>query len=253
MLKVICVLRSGGDYDPRYVVALGRGVRRHLQGPFEFVCMTDQPEDVSAVCKDAGIECSVRILQYDWPGWFAKIEVLEEPGPSLYLDLDTVIVGDISPLADAVESLGTEDLIGLSDLYRPKIWQTGIMGWTSPLKGAVERFIARSNNCSWKFRSGRVYLQTRTYDRYDGDAEWIRPDAEEEGRYLLRAQSFLPGIVSYKSDVLGLIGKLPPAMTIVCFHGRPRPHELNPIPGWMSTSGWNSRCKQEARREGREE
>ncbi len=93
-LNVLCVF-NGAKYDVSYVAKLQAAVARHLPLPHRFLCITDRqlglPNVHEIIAKDQG------------PGWWAKM-VLFAPlvrgvGPSIYFDLDTVICGDISPLA----------------------------------------------------------------------------------------------------------------------------------------------------------
>ena len=90
MLTVACVL-SPGRYDETWVRKLKAGVDRHLTIPHRFVCLTNEPIE--------GIE-TVNLI-HDWPGWWSKIELFR-PGlfdyPVLYLDLDTMVCGNIDPL-----------------------------------------------------------------------------------------------------------------------------------------------------------
>lgn len=91
MLTVVCV-RTGTKYGVDYVWRLRNMVARHLPIPHEFICFTDQPE------RPAGM----RFFHTDRPGWWAKMLVFCWPTWSrrLYFDLDTVIVGDLTPLAE---------------------------------------------------------------------------------------------------------------------------------------------------------
>lgn len=92
MLTVICVLKAGGPYDASWVAKLERAVERHLSVPYHFVCLTDME-----------VSCEKIPLKHDWPGWFAKIELFRPgviDGPTLYLDLDSVLVGSIDSIAD---------------------------------------------------------------------------------------------------------------------------------------------------------
>lgn len=91
MLTVLCVLRSGGGYDAEWVSKLRKAVARHLSVPHVFKCLSDVP-----------VDCERIALEHDWPGWWAKIELFRPgvvSGPTLYLDLDTMIVGPIDQLA----------------------------------------------------------------------------------------------------------------------------------------------------------
>lgn len=85
---VACVLRSGGSFGPGYVERLAAGVRRHAPPGTRFLALTDV--DV------AGVECVP--LHHDWPGWWAKMEAYGRLREAMLLDLDSVIVGDLSDL-----------------------------------------------------------------------------------------------------------------------------------------------------------
>ncbi len=95
-LTVACV-RTGTKYDLDYVSRLRDGVARHLERPHRFICLTDQvavPIDVEPVW----------IGHLDLAGWWGKMALfspaIRGAGRCLYLDLDSVIVGDLAPLAD---------------------------------------------------------------------------------------------------------------------------------------------------------
>jgi hypothetical protein len=91
-LTVACVYRSGGRlYSERYVENLSRMVARYLSLPHRFVCLSD-----------VDVPCERIPLVTGWPGYFSKLELFRPglfPGPVLYFDLDTIIHGDIDPLA----------------------------------------------------------------------------------------------------------------------------------------------------------
>ena len=93
-LIVACV-RTGDAYEFHYVTKLISMVARHMPVPYQFVCLTDQPQR----CDGASF---IDVREIGLPGWWAKC-ILFEPtwrGRSqiIYIDLDTVIVGDLSPL-----------------------------------------------------------------------------------------------------------------------------------------------------------
>lgn len=74
-------------------------VARHLRRPFKAVCLTDHPS--------LDMPYGVNRIQTDLPGWWAKMQLFEAAWRAgqqvLYFDLDTVIVGDITPLADVTK------------------------------------------------------------------------------------------------------------------------------------------------------
>lgn len=136
-------------------------------------------------------------------GWWNKLQLFR-PGafPAgervVYLDLDTVVVGDLGPLLDY-----RGPFAALRDFYRKWGLGSGVMAWEA---GTCDDIWTE-----WD-RLGRPELR-------GGDQSWIeymRPDA-------VRLQNEVPGIVSYKVHCLNGV---PKHSRLVCFHGSPRPHEV---------------------------
>lgn len=103
MTTVCCVfVRGHVRYTPDYVLRLHAMVKRWMDRPYRFVCLTDLP----GLFKGTGIDT---IHVEPWKGvyaWWAKWH-LYNPSPSLgltgrilYLDLDTLIVGPLAPILD---------------------------------------------------------------------------------------------------------------------------------------------------------
>ena len=94
-LIVACV-RTGKVYSFDYVTRLRNMVRRHLTLPYTFVCLTDQPDRCDEVI-------FVDIKELRLLGWWGKMALFEplwrERSQIIFFDLDTVIIGDIAPLA----------------------------------------------------------------------------------------------------------------------------------------------------------
>ncbi|MDA8456182.1 glycosyltransferase [Acidovorax sp. GBBC 3334] len=95
---VIC-MKWGSKYGPEYVNRLYAMVRRHLQGAFRFICLTDDPQGIREE-----VEC-FPIPPLDLPpgiperGW-TKLATFSEDlyglhGPALFLDVDVVVVGGL--------------------------------------------------------------------------------------------------------------------------------------------------------------
>lgn len=96
-LTVACVrVHANVPYGVEYVTHLRAMVRRHLTRRHRFVCLTDRPEELP--------ELETVHIPHDpkLPGWWAKAELFtRDLGPRvLYLDLDTLVVNDLSPLVD---------------------------------------------------------------------------------------------------------------------------------------------------------
>lgn len=195
-LTVACVLRSGGDYSSEYVERLRDGVARHLPLPHRFVCLSD-----------VDVPCERIALVTDWPGWWSKLELFRPgllSGRVLYLDLDTVIQGDLLPLAAHPHRFTM-----LSDLMAPARLASGVMAWDGDFRHLFERW------------SPRLAPRYRVTGRW-GDQGWI---SEQLGISPSRFQSLFPGMfASYKASPAAAKA----AASVICFHGSPRPHEV----GW---------------------
>jgi predicted O-methyltransferase YrrM len=199
----ICCIRAGALFAPAYVNILFDSVRRNLADGFEgeFVCFTDQPDELAK-----GIE--VRPLPADLPGWWSKLALFRpglfpEGDRVLFLDLDTLITGRLDELAAYNGPFAI-----LRDFYRPEGLQSAVMAW-------------RAGECS-EIWEGYQDAGCPTDDPY-GDQAWI----ERTQLNAARLQDAFPGLfVTHK-----LTNGPPEKAAVVCFHGRPRPHEVE---GWVA-------------------
>jgi len=131
MITIATVLRSGGEYEPRHVVAL-RDMCRRFVPMHRFICLTDKPN---------ALPLETIELLHDWPGWWSKMEIFRLRGPVLYLDLDTVIVRDISPV---IELAGDDEFVILRDFYRGRMnkaaMQSSMMLWSGDMSRLYRAF-----------------------------------------------------------------------------------------------------------------
>jgi hypothetical protein len=99
-VNILC-MKWGTKYGPEYVNFLRASVRRHLPRPHRFICFTD---DASGLAPDIEV---LPLPPVDLPsgskerGW-NKLGVFRNPlgdltGTALFLDLDLVILDDLSP------------------------------------------------------------------------------------------------------------------------------------------------------------
>lgn len=191
MLTVACVLRSGGDYTPEYVAKLRDGVAKYLPVKHRFVCFSD-----------VDVPCERIPLTQNWPGWLSKLEIFRLP-QALYFDLDTVIMGDLTEIA-----LYRHRFSMLSDFRDADHPASGVMAWEGDYSRIADGF-----------RRGYVHRYRKWSTQHRGDAGWIRAivgDGQIE-----RLQDVFPGkFGSYKEGT-------PDGAAVCCFHGKPRPHEVN--------------------------
>lgn len=167
-------------------------------------------------------------LKHDIPGWWSKIEAFGIQGPVLYLDLDTVIVGDLTPLAEAILSLRKEQILMLRRFRKPG-WASGIMGWTRDWSWLLDLFLAQEKRFIRQDKGWSMRVKHGNLDvsHYRGDQEWIEARLNERLEDIRRiaAQDVCPGIYSYKHHVRGN-KEMPVDARIICFHGHPRPSEV---------------------------
>lgn len=198
MLTVVCVLKSGGDFDEDYVFALRECVREHLTLPHKFVCYTD--------LTIKGM--SIHFLTEGLDGWFSKFEVFKEIGPVLYLDLDTIVTGNIDLLVKGIMEPG--DTFWMLEAFSPRHkWASGIMGWTG--------------DWNWLIPHCKRYAGLYTMDQ-ECIAATLK-NAEKRPNTIKRNSH---KIYSYKHHCQD---GLPKDARIVCFHGKPRPKEVSE--SWM--------------------
>lgn len=92
-------------YDAEYVNRLRSMLTRHLSLPHELVCVTDDSDGIDSRVRVVPMPTEVR----GWPGFFQKLimfgpDVAEVFGQRILLmDLDVVILRDITPLIDRSE------------------------------------------------------------------------------------------------------------------------------------------------------
>jgi hypothetical protein len=196
LATVACVLRSGGDYDLGWVGALHAGLRG-VGGPDpRLVCLTDSVTEWSD-----GYEP----MQHAWPGWWSKLELFRPglfDGPVLYLDLDSLIIGDLSALRSYDGPLAM-----LSDFYKPARAQSGVMAWTPGE-------LTESLWSEWT-RDPSSHMAA-----HRGDGEWLHATLARLGIEPDRIQDLWPDqVVSYKVHARS---NAPEGARVVCGHGNPR-------------------------------
>jgi hypothetical protein len=210
VITVVCVLKSGGVYDAEWVRKLRDGVARNISG-HQFVCLSD-----------VEVPCNRIALKHNWPGWWSKIELFRPGvinGPTLYLDLDSVVVNSM----EWANSL-TSDFAMLQSFhpFAPGMIGSGVMWFRDKAPEGVYEKFAKS---PWYWM--RYHKEQREHT-YVGDQAFIW-DA------LDRKVDFLPneaaGLVSYKYHCKE---GLPERASVVCFHGVPRPTEVKH--DWMETA-----------------
>lgn len=193
---VALVYKTGGDYTLEYVKRIVTSLRRH--GAQDIVCLSDDPS-VAQFCRH------IPLLK-NYPGWWSKLELFNLTGKTVYFDLDTIISGDIRPILDFPHKFTM--LKGFSTGRGA----SGVMAWHGDFSYLLH-----------KFHTG--HIDAYSWSRHAwGDQDWINHNLGFTADYF---QDILPRnyIVSRKlnSVYARRFAK------VVCYHGKPRPHET----GWQ--------------------
>lgn len=201
VLTALCVLKYGGDYNADWVTRLHKAVSRHLSVPHRFKCLSDVP-----------VDCERIPLAHSWPGWWSKIELFRPgvvQGPTLYLDLDTVLVGSIDKLASLpydfaiMRNLNSSWMPGsavmwFKDRAPAKVYEM--------FKDAPEHYMAEYSN------RGGTYM---------GDQAFIWDAMDRKVQFLTDA---VPGLIrSYRRHCMAGV---PEGCSVVAFGGDKKPHTV---------------------------
>jgi len=228
-LAIACVCRSGGCYDELYVRRLLENCIMKLEVPFRFVCLTDL--DLGHLTLEYARKrgrVSVIGFNTDAPGWWSKFElfrpeVFRKDESVLFFDLDTVIAKDITNWAQRWQAEPSYFSM-LNDFYHAPRRASGLMAWHGDYSKVWKRFrLAMESGLRDKWNNPRIWEQ-----------EYLQRWLEEEyGRTPLVIQEQV-GAISYKVHMKD--GVVPLDGQIVCFHGTPKPHEINEpwMRSWLS-------------------
>ena len=199
----MCV-KWGTKYGPDYVNKLFHGVKRYLSSvQYDFICFTEDPKGL-----EEGI--TVQELPESWNSWWGKATLFSQlpvTGRFVYIDLDTVVCGDLGELAGYK---GTFLLKGTSDIY----CETAKDGFNSSI-------------IAWPDWFGRhIYDRLKKYYKYvlkyicrfDHWLEMnvVNPDLVQD----VFPTQFLDYTTYCKAAI-------PPNCRMVCFPREPKPHSCD--------------------------
>ena len=228
----ILTLKWGKMYSAEYVNRIYRGVKAHLHRPFRFVCVTDDPTGLAdgvEACPFPDRPSGVRMKgKYDcWPNIYVKLLVFEKGfaglrGPTLFLDIDQIIVGDLDRFFD----------------YRPGQFCI-IHNWIEWRKRLFRKVPFCGNSSCFRFDAGDAsdYIY-RNFLR-EGDIALDQAHFSTEQQYMTHAVgfdkvNFWPDnfVRSFKRSCMWpwplnhfLVPRFNPDTGILCFHGKPSPEQ----------------------------
>lgn len=212
--RIILCMKWGTKYGPEYVNRLYGMVRRHLRGDFRFVCLTDDATGIRAEVTCLPIP-EMRLPDGSPERGWKKLTTFSADlhglrGTALFLDVDVVIVDDITPLFEV-----PGEFLIIHDWKRP--WR--VTGNSSVYRfrlGAhpevLEGFRRDSATVRQQFRNEQAYLSDvlhRQGKLQYWPASWC--------------QSFKYHCIPRWPLNLWQAPAIPPGTKIVIFHG-----EVNP-------------------------
>lgn len=211
--------RYRSNFTTAHVNTLRAMIRRHYQKPHEFVVVTDQTH---------GLDPSIRVVP-DWkdfanipsphgghnPSCYRRLRAFHPDiaaafGPRFVsIDIDTVIVGDVSSVFDRLEAFVAwketdprnfynGSLLMMTAGARPQVWET-FDPRTSP----------QAAKAAGHFGSDQAII---SHVLGKGEATWSTAD----------------GIYSYNIHLRGKMTTLPPNAKVVFFHGSRDPWHPEP-------------------------
>jgi len=222
LVNIVCV-KWGTRYGPEYVNRLYSGVQRHLKRPFRFLCCTELPQGL-----DAGIEVTPFPedpgIKRGWPDVLVKLMLFQDgfadlKGPTLFLDLDVVIVDSIDCFFDY--KVGKNCIIH---------------NWSSGVKSLLGKRLPVGNSSIFRFEAGQTQYAYDTFlkEMHRAEDRSIFNTEQAFLTYALKEVEWWPEAWarSYKRHCrpvfplnLCRTPRLPKDCRIMVFHGRPDPDE----------------------------
>lgn len=221
-VNILCI-KWGTRYGPHYVNLLRRGVSRHLARPHLFHCVTENP---------AGLDPEVRVIPFPanpgikrgWPDVLVKVLITRDGfgdlrGPTLFLDLDVVIMDDLAPFFD----------------YKPGK-NCMIHNWACGIRALTGNRSPVGNSSVFRFEAGSSGYIADTFLREIHLAEdrSLYSTEQEFLTYAMKEVHWWPEewCRSYKRHCRPLFPfnffvtpRKPAGCRILVFHGRPDPDE----------------------------
>jgi hypothetical protein len=217
--KVVLCMKWGTIYPAEYVNVLFHACQKNISSDFRFVCLTNEPEGIDPDVEvfpipDIGLD-EWHYYNGAWP----KISVFKSDlyglkGRCLFIDLDTVILGNLDPLFEMKGPLiAINNSPWTSSNLPPRTMSSVFAFDIGNLGSVVDRLQSDRDAIIEKFKIEQQYLHEAVKDIAYWPQEWL-----VSFKYHLRQPLLVDRFRPPKK----------PAETVklVIFHGKPRPIDL---------------------------
>jgi hypothetical protein len=181
-IKIITAFKESSVYQEQHVIRLSEQVKKY-----------------------SGLDLEV-IRNSPYKHWWIKLSCFQIEGPCVFMDLDTTIVDDISPLLKVAEE---KRFVGLRDFNYNDRFQSSIMSWSGDMSHIHDDFAEDPEGHMQAYPGGQQFVGEGGYS----PEYW---------------QDLIPNrIHSYKNYVRnrGIHKKC----CVVAFHGSPRPWAIDEL------------------------
>lgn len=215
ILTIVLVLRSGGDFNFSDVELLSFHLHKQITKPFRILCLSDIVKTPTTLSKVLFIP-----FEYNWPTWWSKMNLfspnMEQYRPFLYMDLDTAVIGNVDSLFPPTQ---VEEFTTLENCYYPNRPGSGLM-WIPANNDKVQTIWDE-----WiKAPENHVNSSMRLY----GDQNFIEDTVKVETYFgKEKIDTFKP------KPTQGWRLEFPKHLSIVYFHGKPRPKLAAKTVAWV--------------------
>ena len=222
MDRVIVTMKWGTLYSAEYVNVLYNAVCANVDGDCTFVCLTDEPDGIAPgviihPIPDIGLPDSA------WKaGAWPKLTVFLEKlyglhGRALFIDLDTVISGDITEMFAFPGTFVCLDSRPWRYNSGPARTGTGIFSFEiGRLSAVVDHLAANMSEMLETYKNEQDFLHKEFPKLGYGNITYWPDNWLQSFKYHLRQPLIIDRFRHPKE----------PTAKILCFHGRPRPIDL---------------------------
>jgi hypothetical protein len=231
MKPTILCFKWGSGYPCKYTNILYRALTDIMDEPFDFVCMTDDA---------VGLAEGIRAIEFPpfamkksdwakgmWPKLCAFAPDIFAPGtPIIMMDVDVVILRDLSPLFDRVRATDGLHIIREIPDTLPRILPK-IFGKNLKSNSSTVGFIADTQNHLYTESCEKSYEELR---HIGNDQNYIHENSRNRHNWPIG------WVLSFKKSLawhfpVGLVRPIArPEGYVVIFHGKPDPEEMTKGP-----------------------